>query len=115
MVVRGAELITQTLVLDRDAPIEEKVVEVEQCERAFSCHEGREDRGHFFDAVGAPRCVLAHDLDERRARVHDPRIERRERRFLRQALLSARNPQLAAHQVHQVCGVPVVQDAESVR
>ena len=74
---------------------------------------GAEDLADAVGLVDAPRVVALEHRVELRARVHDPRVDRRERLLAREPPLARGEAELLAQQVHHVGAVALVEHREA--
>ena len=113
VVVECTDLFPELLVLNCRMPEEKKIVEVEKSESPLSRHECAKDRRHLLHLVSTPRRRFAHHGVEGRTCVHRTRIQRNEGRLFWETTVLAQDPKLTSNEVHEICGVAVVENPEA--
>ena len=94
-------------------PVQQQVVVVEHLLGLLGVDVGAEQALERVLPLRAPREARLQHLGERGARIDHRRVDRQAGALLRKTLLRRRQPELVAHQVHQVGGVLAVVDAEA--
>ncbi len=113
VVEEAADFGTELRLAHHLRPVQQQVVVVEHLLRLLGLDVGAEQALELVLPLRAPREARLQHLGERGARVDHRRIDRQAGALLREALLRRRQPELVAHQVHQVGGVLAVVDAEA--
>ena len=93
-------------------PVEQQVVVVEHALALLRLHVGREEPAQLRLPRRAPREVVRQHAIEARLLVHRGRVDREARSLQREALAALVEPQLGAHEVHQVGRVLAIEDRE---
>ena len=94
-------------------PEQQQVVIVEHILRVLCLHIGIKQASQLVFPFAAPWKCLCQNRGERHLGVHRAGIDREARRFRREAALELREPQVMAHQVHQVGGIFAIVNSEA--
>ena len=96
-------------------PVEQQIVVVEHALLLLRLDVRGEQHAQIGLPFAAPRKRVVEHLAERRAGVHDARIDRKARALGREAPLFRRQAEFVAHEIHQVGGIFAVVDREGRR